>query len=44
MTFVRRTNKHKDKGNRDMRNIKADKDWTIEDMVEFVLTGKKPKV
>ena len=25
-------------------NIKEDKDWTIEDMVEFVLTGKKPKV
>ena len=25
-------------------NIKEDKYWTIEDMVEFVLTGKKPKV
>lgn len=25
-------------------NIKEDKDWTVEDMVEFVITGKKPKV
>ena len=25
-------------------NIKEDKDWTIADMVAFVLTGKKPKV
>ena len=25
-------------------NIKEDKYWTIEDMVKFVLTGKKPKV
>ena len=25
-------------------NIKEDKDWTVEDMVEYVLTGKKPKV
>lgn len=25
-------------------NIKADKDWTIEDMVKHVLTGKKPRV
>lgn len=25
-------------------NIKADKDWTIEDMVRHVLTGKKPRV
>ena len=25
-------------------NIKEDKYWTIEDMVEYVITGKKPKV
>lgn len=25
-------------------NIKEDKDWTVEDMVEYVITGKKPKV
>ena len=25
-------------------NIKEDKYWTVEDMVEYVLTGKKPKV
>ncbi len=25
-------------------NIKEDKDWTVEDMVEYVLTGKKPVV
>lgn len=25
-------------------NIKKDKDWTIEDMVRHVLTGKKPRV
>lgn len=25
-------------------NIKEDKDWTVEDMVKFVITGKKPKV
>ena len=25
-------------------NIKEDKDWTVEDMIENVLTGKKPKV
>ena len=25
-------------------NIKEDKDWTVEDMVEYVVTGKKPKV
>ena len=34
-------------GNRDMgkkSNIKEDKDWTVEDMVENVLAGKKPKV
>ena len=34
-------------GNRDMgkkSNIKEDKYWTVEDMVEYVLTGKKPKV
>lgn len=31
-------------GNRDMGNIKEDKDWTVEDMVEYVITGKKPKV
>ena len=23
-------------------NIKEDKDWTVEDMVEYVITGKKP--
>ena len=47
MTFLRRTNKHKDKGNRDMgkkSNIKEDKYWTVEDMVAYVITGKKPKV
>lgn len=34
-------------GNRDMgrkSNIKEDKYWTIEEMIENVLTGKKPKV
>ena len=34
-----------DEGNRDMgkkSNIKEDKDWTIEEMVEYVLTGRKP--
>lgn len=34
-------------GNRDMgnkSNIKEDKDWTVADMVEYVITGKKPKV
>ena len=34
-------------GNRDMSkksNIKEDKYWTVEDMVEYVMTGKKPKV
>ena len=25
-------------------NIKEDKDWTVEDMVEYVITGNKPKV
>ena len=25
-------------------NIKEDKYWTVEDMVEYVITGKKPKV
>ena len=25
-------------------NIKEDKDWTVADMVEYVITGKKPKV
>ena len=25
-------------------NIKEDKDWTVEDMIEHILTGKKPKV
>ena len=25
-------------------NIKEDKYWTVEDMVEYVMTGKKPKV
>ena len=25
-------------------NIKEDKDWTVEDMVKNVLTGKKPVV
>ena len=25
-------------------NIKDDKDWTVEDMIEYVITGKKPKV
>ena len=25
-------------------NIKEDKDWTVEDMIEYVITGKKPKV
>lgn len=24
--------------------VKADKYWTVEDMVEYVLTGKKPVV
>lgn len=24
--------------------IKEDKDWTVEEMIENVLTGKKPKV
>ena len=33
-------------GNIDMgkkSNIKEDKDWTVEDMVEFVLTGRNQK-
>ena len=25
-------------------NIKEDKYWTVEDMVKYVITGKKPKV
>lgn len=25
-------------------NIKEDKDWTVEEMIENILTGKKPKV
>ena len=25
-------------------NIKEDKYWTVEDMIEYVITGKKPKV
>ena len=31
-----------DEVNRDMSKIKADKDWTVEEMVEYVLTGRKP--
>ena len=34
-------------GNRDMgkkSNIKEDKYWTIEELIENTLTGKKPKV
>lgn len=27
-----------------MGNIKEDKDWTVKDMVEYVITGKKPVV
>ena len=27
-----------------VNRFKEDNDWTVEDMVEFVLTGKKPKV
>ena len=27
-----------------VNGFKEDKYWTVEDMVEFVLTGKKPKV
>lgn len=31
--------------NQEMKKIvKEDKDWTVADMVEYVLTGKKPKV
>ena len=27
-----------------VNGFKEDKDWTVEDMVEYVLTGKNPKV
>ena len=27
-----------------VNGFKEDKDWTIEDMVAYVITGKKPKV
>ena len=33
-------------GNRNMgkkSNIKEDKYWTVEEMVEYVLTGRKPR-